>query len=102
MRSTLDCGVAVGRGVAVGAVDPVIDSTNPVALSQPYQDHVRMTLTPGVVNGAGARVVLIVGADKAPAVARWLDGDCNLPISRVRADDTSVLLDPLAAAELRS
>jgi 6-phosphogluconolactonase len=82
--------------------DPVIDSTDPVALSQPYNGHVRMTLTPPVVNDAGARVVLIVGADKSPAVARWLEGDADPPISRVRADDTVVVLDPPAAAELRS
>ncbi len=82
--------------------DPVIDSTDRVALSRPYQDHVRMTLTPEVVNGAGARVVLIVGAEKAPAVARWLEGQDGLPISRVRSDDTVVVLDPSAAAGLRS
>jgi 6-phosphogluconolactonase/glucosamine-6-phosphate isomerase/deaminase len=82
--------------------DPVIDSTAPVALSQPYQGHVRMTLTPPIVNGAGARVVLIVGADKAAAVAGWLAGEIDLPICRVRADDTIVVLDPPAAAEVRS
>ena len=82
--------------------DPVIDSTDPVALSQPYNGHVRMTLTPPVVNGAGARVVLIAGADKAPVVARWLEGDGDLPISRVREGDTIVVLDPAAAARLQS
>ena len=36
--------------------DPVIDSAKAVDLSQPYQDHVRMTLTPAVVErGDGAR-----------------------------------------------
>jgi 6-phosphogluconolactonase len=82
--------------------DPVIDSTDPVALSQPYQDHVRMTLTPPVVDAARARVALITGADKAPAVARWLQGDGGLPICRVRGDDTLVVLDAPAAAMLRS
>jgi 6-phosphogluconolactonase len=81
--------------------DPVIDSTDPVALSQPYQGHVRMTITPPVVNAAGARVVLIVGADKASAVARWLEDDSELPISRVRPDDSVVVLDPAAAARLQ-
>jgi 6-phosphogluconolactonase len=82
--------------------DPVIDSTDPVALSEPYQDHVRMTLTPPVVDAARARVALITGADKAPAVARWLQGDGGLPICRVRGDDTLVVLDAPAAAMLRS
>jgi 6-phosphogluconolactonase/glucosamine-6-phosphate isomerase/deaminase len=82
--------------------DPVIDSAKAVDLSQPYQDHVRMTLTPTIVNGATARVVLITGADKAPAVARWLEGDgADLPIARVTADDTVVVLDAAAAADLR-
>jgi 6-phosphogluconolactonase/glucosamine-6-phosphate isomerase/deaminase len=80
--------------------DPVIDSTDPVALSQPYQGRVRMTLTPPVVDAARARVALITGGDKAPAVARWLQGDGGLPISRVRGDDTVVVLDPAAAAML--
>jgi 6-phosphogluconolactonase/glucosamine-6-phosphate isomerase/deaminase len=82
--------------------DPVIDSTDPVALSQPYQGLVRMTLTPPVVDAARARVVLVAGADKAPAVARWLEGEGGLPISRVRADHTVVVLDAAAAAGLRS
>jgi 6-phosphogluconolactonase/glucosamine-6-phosphate isomerase/deaminase len=83
--------------------DPVIDSSKDVDLSQPYQDHVRMTLTPPVVDRARARVVLITGADKAPAAARWLDGNgAELPIARVSADDTIVVLDPVAAAELRA
>ncbi len=82
--------------------DPVIDSTKAVDLSQPYQDHVRMTLTPSVVNGATARVALVTGADKAPAVARWLEGDgAGLPIARVSPDDTVVVLDAAAAADLR-
>ena len=45
--------------------------------------------------------VLITGADKAPAVAAWLDrGDAGLPISRVRRTNTVVVLDPAAAGRL--
>ena len=77
--------------------DPVIDSERPVALSEVYQGRVRMTLTPGVVNAAIGRVVLITGADKAPAVAAWLAGDDDLPIARVRRTNTVVVLDPAAA-----
>jgi 6-phosphogluconolactonase len=83
--------------------DPVIDSTKPVDLSQEYQGRVRMTLTPPVVDAARARVVLIVGADKAPAVARWLEGDGDdLPIARLQPQDTLVVLDLPAAAQLGS
>jgi 6-phosphogluconolactonase/glucosamine-6-phosphate isomerase/deaminase len=83
--------------------DPVIDSTRAVDVSAPYQGRVRMTLTPPVVAAALARVALITGADKAPAVATWLEGDGGgLPISRVPAAGTIVVLDAAAAAELRS
>ena len=58
-----------------------------------------MTLTPGVVNAARSRVVLIMGADKADAVAVWLDGG-ELPIARVRRTNTTVVLDPPAANAL--
>jgi 6-phosphogluconolactonase/glucosamine-6-phosphate isomerase/deaminase len=83
--------------------DPVIDSPRPVDLSGHYQGRQRMTLTPGVVNAAAGRVVLITGADKAAAVAAWLEGgDDALPIARVRRTNTVVVLDPAAASGLRT
>jgi 6-phosphogluconolactonase/glucosamine-6-phosphate isomerase/deaminase len=78
--------------------DPVIDRTEPVALSQAYQGHVRMTLTPGVVNAATGRVVLTRGAGKAAALASWLDpadGPAP-PIARLRATRTVVFTDAAA------
>lgn len=89
--------------------DPVIHSTRQVDLSREYQGRVRMTLTPPVVDAARVRVVLIVGADKASAVARWLEGEegderdaGHLPIARLPAGGTVVVLDPAAASQLRS
>jgi len=83
--------------------DPVINRTEPVALSAEYQGHVRMTITPPVVNNARVRVVLITGADKAPAVATWLTtSSSDLPISRVKTTDTTVVLDDAAAVDLPS
>jgi 6-phosphogluconolactonase len=82
--------------------DPVVRSTLPVDLSGEYQGRVRMTLTPPVVDAARSRVVLVTGADKAAAVARWLeDPRGELPIERVPAAGTIVVLDPAAAAALR-
>jgi len=66
----------------------------------PFNGRVRMTLTPPVVNAARARLVLVVGADKAPIVRRWLDGDRTLPVSRIRRTGTWVVLDAAAAAAL--
>jgi 6-phosphogluconolactonase len=83
--------------------DPVIDSTRAVDLSGEYQGRVRMTLTPPVVDAARTRVVLITGGEKAPAVARWLEGGGgDLPIARVPPGGTVVVLDPAAASALTS
>lgn len=75
--------------------DPVVDRSEPVALSQPYQGRVRMTLTPSVVNAATGRVVLTRGAGKAAALAAWLDGADGPPppVTRVRSTRTVVFTD---------
>jgi 6-phosphogluconolactonase/glucosamine-6-phosphate isomerase/deaminase len=81
--------------------DPVIDSEQPVALSGEFNGRVRMTLTPGIVNAAHSRVVLITGADKADPVARWLAGaGDDLPIACLQRTNTVVVLDPAAAGDL--
>jgi 6-phosphogluconolactonase len=80
--------------------DPVIDDQSPVALSGEYRGHVRMTLTPTVVNTARHRLVLAAGADKAVPLEGWLLGAETLPIGRVRAANTVVVVDVAAAARL--
>lgn len=80
--------------------DPVIDATEPVAMSAPYNGFVRMTLTPPVVNAARHRLVLAPGAAKAQPLSRWLLDDHALPIQRVRRADTVVVIDAAAAALL--
>lgn len=87
--------------------DPIVD-TDPavkVALSQPYQGRVRMSLLPAVVNEAAGRVVLVTGADKAAAVAAWVEGapfDGDLPVARVRRQNTVVVVDRPAASRLET
>lgn len=66
----------------------------------PFNGLMRMTLTPPVVNGARARIVLVTGADKAPVVERWVLRDPSLPIDRVHRSGTRVVLDRAAAASL--
>lgn len=83
--------------------DPVVDSARPVDLCGEFNGRVRMTLTPPAVNGARSRIVLINGADKAPAVAAWLNHHplgARLPISRVARSGTVVVLDIAAASQL--
>jgi 6-phosphogluconolactonase/glucosamine-6-phosphate isomerase/deaminase len=83
--------------------DPVIDSTRPVDLSGEFNGHVRMTLTPPVVNGARSRLVLITGGEKASVVAAWLKDHplaTRLPINGVIRSRTVVVLDIDAASQL--
>jgi 6-phosphogluconolactonase/glucosamine-6-phosphate isomerase/deaminase len=84
--------------------DPVVASAKPVDLCGEFNGRVRMTLTPPAVNGARSRVVLITGADKAPAVAAWLNHHplgARLPVSRVARSGTVVVLDSAASAQLQ-
>ncbi len=80
--------------------DAVVDSERLVELTGEFNGRRRMTLTPPVVNGARARLVLVTGAAKAAVVARWLRRDPSLPIDRVRRTGTIVVVDPAAGADL--
>jgi 6-phosphogluconolactonase/glucosamine-6-phosphate isomerase/deaminase len=69
-----------------------------------HPDVDRVTMTIPVLRGAATVVFLVVGRDKAPAVARAL-GDINdpaTPASLVRSERgrTYAFLDRAAAAEL--
>ena len=78
----------------------VATSDRPVELVGEFHGLPRMTLTASVVNGARSRVVLATGARKRPVIERWLLGDADLPISRVRRQDTWVYLDEPAAPDV--
>jgi 6-phosphogluconolactonase/glucosamine-6-phosphate isomerase/deaminase len=80
--------------------DPVVRSPERVALCGEYRGRVRMTLTPGTVNAARARLVLVTGTAKAAPVARWLAGDRALPITLVHRANTHLVLDAQAASAL--
>ena len=80
--------------------DPVAERDEPVALSQPFQGRVRMTLTPAVVNRARARIVLLHGSDKAAALRDWIEGTRAVPIAHLVGSDTIVIADRAAAALL--
>jgi 6-phosphogluconolactonase/glucosamine-6-phosphate isomerase/deaminase len=87
--------------------DPIVDlpPERLVGLSRPYQGRVRMSLLPGPVNAARGRVVLIIGGDRADALAAWIERrrfDGDLPIARVRRGNTVVVVDPAAASGLET
>lgn len=81
--------------------DSVIDSALPVALGEPYNGHVRMTLTPAVVNAARTRIVVLAGESKAVPLLGWML-ERDLPISRVRRPGTTVFADEAACSKIRS
>lgn len=80
--------------------DGVVDVEADVALSGEYRGTVRMTLTPRVVNRARRRLMLVAGVSKAAAVSRWLLDDDSQPVSRLRRNDTVIVLDRAAASGL--
>lgn len=81
--------------------DSVIDSPNAVAISGEYRGRMRMTLTPQVVNGARARLVLAAGESKVVPLVGWLvQRRSDLPIARVRRSGTTLVLDKAAASGL--
>ncbi|MEO6124065.1 MAG: 6-phosphogluconolactonase [Ilumatobacteraceae bacterium] len=81
--------------------DPVIDVSDPVAMSAVYNGRIRMTLTPGVVNAARARMMLSVGVSKSGPLAGWMLHRGDLPVRRVRRTGTTLILDQAAASQLQ-
>lgn len=72
--------------------DPVIDVTDhDVAVTEPYNGFVRMTLTVPCINRARHRVFLITGGDKEHAINE-LGARGDIPAARVRVDDTDALV----------
>ena len=71
-----------------------------VAVTGPYQERRRMTLTYPVLDRAREILWLVTGADKAPVLARLRDGDRSIPAGRVRGERALALVDRAAAAAL--
>jgi 6-phosphogluconolactonase len=90
-----------GHTASLTPGDPVVAVTDrPVALSQPYQGRVRMTLTYPVLNAAREVVWLVSGASKRDALAGLLRGDPSLPAGHVHPADAVLFADPAALPEV--
>jgi len=77
--------------------DPVLDVTDrDVALTQPYQDRRRMTLTYPALNRARRVLWLVTGEDKVDALARLRAGDRSIPAGRVEVARQLVIADAAA------
>ena len=77
--------------------DPVLEVTDRlVALSGPYQDTLRMTLTYPALARADQLLWLISGDDKRDALAKLLDSDPSIPAGRVVAGASLIMADRAA------
>lgn len=77
--------------------DPVLSVTDRlVALTQPYQARVRMTLTYPALARASQLLWLVTGADKKEPLAKLLAGDTSIPGGRVEAAASLVMADQTA------
>ncbi len=80
--------------------DPVLEVTDRlVALTAPYQEHRRMTLTYPALARADQLLWLVTGADKRRPLAQVLAGDPSVPGGRVVAARSLVLCDTAAGEE---
>jgi 6-phosphogluconolactonase len=77
--------------------DPVLEvSDRMVAVTRPYQEHRRMTLTYPALARADEILWLISGEDKRDALAKLLAGDTSIPAGRVQARHSTILADSSA------
>jgi 6-phosphogluconolactonase len=78
--------------------DPVLDVRDRlVAVTQPYQNHRRMTLTYPALARAAQILWLVTGADKRGPLAKLLASDPSIPAGRVEARASLAIVDPAAA-----
>jgi 6-phosphogluconolactonase len=79
--------------------DPVLEmSDRRVAVTaEPYQDHLRMTLTYRALDDARRIVWLVTGPDKREPLSKLLQGDGSIPAGRVRNESMIVVADEAAA-----
>ena len=77
--------------------DPVLAVTDRlVALTQPYQGRVRMTLTYPALARARQILWLVTGSDKKGPLAKLLAGDTTIPAGGVEAAASLVMADGAA------
>jgi len=81
--------------------DAVLDVTDQeIALTDEYQGRQRMTFTRPSLDRARLVVWLVVGADKANALAALARNDLSIPASLLELSNSLILADTAAAAAL--
>jgi 6-phosphogluconolactonase len=81
--------------------DPVLEvSDRRVAITaEPYQDHLRMTLTYPALADARRILWLVTGPDKREPLAKLLASDESIPAGRVKNDHMLVVADEAAVGK---
>jgi 6-phosphogluconolactonase len=81
--------------------DPSLAITDAeVAISGPYQRHLRMTLTYPAINRARRILFVVTGDEKAGVLKRLLAGDTSIPAGRVSRAQAMVIADRAAARQV--
>ncbi len=80
--------------------DPVLDADADVAATESYQGTRRLTLTLPCLARARHRVWLVTGGAKGDVLSRFLNGDPELPASRLVGLSGACFADAAAAAML--
>jgi 6-phosphogluconolactonase len=92
---------ADGHTASLVPGDPVLDVTDAdVAVTRPYHNRRRMTLTFPIINRSRRVLWLVSGREKAGALVRLRDRDPSIPASHLRQDRALILADRLAAEQL--
>ena len=95
-----------GHTASLFPSSPALEERSRRAIAVPHEDVERVTMTLPVLSAARKVLFLVLGEDKADAVARAFAGppDPSTPASLLRSQsgETIVLLDRAAAARLDS
>lgn len=84
-----------GHTASLVPADPVLDvEDSDVAVTRPYQDRRRLTLTYPVLNRSRRILWLVAGASKAAALRQLLGGIPSIPASRISREHALVVADP--------
>ncbi len=78
--------------------DPVLDVTDTdVAVTGPYQNRRRMTLTYPAINRARRILWLTTGGEKKAMLARLVERDTSIPAGRINTERAIIIADRAAA-----
>ena len=88
---------ADGHTASLVPGDPVLEVTDAdVAMTRPYQNRIRMTLTYPIINRAKRILWVVTGSEKARALSLLQNGDESIPAGHVRRDQAVIFAERVA------